>query len=474
MTVATKVAQDRRISRAAGDRWSTWRKRLWPESGAVNPNPALDGLRAVAALLVLLFHAWSIVPNYIQPGQSPSAYPLWYAKTGVNLFFVLSGFLLFLPYAQWLLGIREQPDIRLFYKRRALRVVPAYWASLIIIGILLHPAAPGDLLIHFAFLSNTNWDSVFSINGVYWTMAIEVQFYVTLPLIALGMYALARRIGLLQAIVAALLGLFALSVASTYLTHIGGLDLLTMPVVSSFLVQYAAMPYWLGVFACGIACSLIYTYATKIYPKRAAADLPVAKLWTQRSGNYALLAGVVLLILLSMVPFLRDIWMQQALFGLGYAGILFGVLFGSPSLRWPLANPVMRFVGLISYSFYIWHHAALIVVGPKLHGALAGQYHTIVLFVIGLAITIPIAYLSYQVFERPFIAVRMRAHESTGSAKQTAQPVLRSVPQAISGGVDDVSYQGLLGRLSASVSTGIVNLRQQMTQRVRQIGERSR
>ena len=88
----------------------------------MNAIPALDGLRALAVLLVILFHAWTFVPGYIQPGQNAADYALFYGKTGVQLFFVLSGFLLFLPYAQWIFGLRERPSTLMFYKRRALRV----------------------------------------------------------------------------------------------------------------------------------------------------------------------------------------------------------------------------------------------------------------------------------------------------------------------------------------------------------------
>jgi peptidoglycan/LPS O-acetylase OafA/YrhL len=54
---------------------------------------------------------------------------------------------------------------------------------------------------------------------------------------------------------------------------------------------------------------------------------------------------------------------------------------------------LVRFVGLISYSFYIWHHGAVLVVS-KLLGKFAGQYHIVLFFVAGLIITVPIAYVS--------------------------------------------------------------------------------
>ncbi len=60
-------------------------------------------------------------------------YPINYGRTGVHLFFVLSGFLLFLPYARWLFGMGQRPSAQLFYKRRVLRIGPAYWACLAIL-----------------------------------------------------------------------------------------------------------------------------------------------------------------------------------------------------------------------------------------------------------------------------------------------------------------------------------------------------
>jgi len=178
--------------RAVRGRRLAWAK-LWPESGAVNPIPALDGLRALAVLLVILFHASTFAEG--NPSGNPAS-AIFYGKTGVQLFYVLSGFLLSLPYAQWFFGLRKRPSTLLFYKRRALRVGPAYWVSLLILGLATAPtiASVRDVALHAVFLSNTTWLSTFSINGVYWTMAIEVQFYALLPLIWLAIYGLARLV----------------------------------------------------------------------------------------------------------------------------------------------------------------------------------------------------------------------------------------------------------------------------------------
>ncbi len=64
--------------------------------------------------------------------------PWNYAQTGVHLFFVLSGFLLFLPYARAMLQDRPLPTARRFYQRRALRILPAYWVCMIALVLSPH------------------------------------------------------------------------------------------------------------------------------------------------------------------------------------------------------------------------------------------------------------------------------------------------------------------------------------------------
>jgi peptidoglycan/LPS O-acetylase OafA/YrhL len=381
---------------------------LWPESGAVNAIPALDGLRAVAVLLVIAFHAWTFVPGHVLAGQNEADYPLFYGKTGVQLFFVLSGFLLFLPYAQWVFGLRGRPETLLFYKRRALRVGPAYWASLAVLALTLPKtlATVKDLALHVGFLSNTTWETTFSINGVYWTMAIEVQFYALLPAIGWLIYRLTRAsrplvAGTLVFLLLASISFFCHALDSTHQFD-------NVPVLSSAVLAYSAMPYWLGVFACGVVCSLIYTYATKVARFRKGQK--------QRLRGWCSLAfflGAALALALAWVPALHRALALDLLFGMAYAGLLLGVVLGGGILRRPFASRPMRFVGLISYSFYIWHRVVLHALEPHLrYGSLRVQ--VIVLFVVGVIASTLVSYCSYQLLERPFINARKKSHEGKG------------------------------------------------------------
>jgi peptidoglycan/LPS O-acetylase OafA/YrhL len=378
----------------------------------MNTIPALDGLRAVAVMLVLMDHVWQSVFGYFHPGQDFTNSPLYYGKAGVQLFFVLSGFLLFLPYAEWLFGQRARPSALLFYKRRALRVGPAYWISLLILTAAapLSLAAFKDLAVHAVFLSNTSWRTVLSIDGVYWTMAIEVQFYVLLPLIGWLIHALAQKMRLRYAAGFVLLLLLLVSLSSHVLGDKG--SIMALPLVTPFLVGYHALSYWLAVFGCGILCSLAFIYLTRIVKLSQQKTR-----WLRRTCTWSFSLGIVLAFALACIPALQHFSGTDLLFGLAAGGFLFGVVLGSDHLRRPFASAPMRFLGLISYSFYIWHNIVVGILAPRLR-ALSFAQQWLALFAIGLVVSTLVAYLSYQVSERPFIQARKKAHESQGIAQQ--------------------------------------------------------
>jgi len=102
---------------------------------------------------------------------------------------------------------------------------------------------------------------------------------------------------------------------------------------------------------------------------------------------------------------------RNSLFGLVYASVLFGILFGAPLLRRPFELRPVRFLGLISYSFYLWHLVVLAALMPSLHH-LANSTDRLALGVVASLLgAVPIAYLSYLLSERPFIGARRRAHD---------------------------------------------------------------
>ena len=109
------------------------------------------------------------------------------------------GFLLFLPYAKVLLSLGPWPDSRLFYFRRAWRILPGYYVSLFLLVMLQQPQylAPShwhDLALFFVLFMDSTPATFQHLNGPYWTLAIEWQFYLLLPLIALTIRRLTGRL----------------------------------------------------------------------------------------------------------------------------------------------------------------------------------------------------------------------------------------------------------------------------------------
>src|SRR5437763_6263892 len=106
--------------------------RLLDDNKQKNSIASLDGVRAIACLTVLTFHISLMardthILKLLEPYHSAVVLA---GGSGVTLFFVLSGFLLFLPYAKALLSSSTWPSAQLFYIRRIFRIVPAYYTSL--------------------------------------------------------------------------------------------------------------------------------------------------------------------------------------------------------------------------------------------------------------------------------------------------------------------------------------------------------
>jgi peptidoglycan/LPS O-acetylase OafA/YrhL len=153
----------------------------------------IEGLRAVAALAVVATHV-ALISGFT--GGNPLGPLTARLNVGVALFFVLSAYLLYGPRVDARLNGGRSPGLRRYATRRALRILPAYWAALIVLGLLL----PGEVLGAFG----SNWWAYFGLLQVYstqtiifglgvaWSLSTEVAFYVVLPVLA---WTAARSLG---------------------------------------------------------------------------------------------------------------------------------------------------------------------------------------------------------------------------------------------------------------------------------------
>ena len=171
-----------------------------PIPGESRHKPELDGIRGLAILLVLLSH--SVVVIDVLPQRLP--HPTWTNAiyyllipgwSGVDLFFVLSGFLI----TGILLRTRQKPTyFSSFYARRAVRIFPIYYAVLFATIAVAHfvpavwhllPQAGKSRLSYFVYLQNIpffwpSWLGMVGLWGAFWSLAVEEQFYLVWPSIA--------------------------------------------------------------------------------------------------------------------------------------------------------------------------------------------------------------------------------------------------------------------------------------------------
>lgn len=199
MTTATELLEPDRAADEGRRRGFEGRLGPSPEEPAATTSrlrhiPALDGLRGVAVVVVLLFHAGHLRGGYL----------------GVDHFFVLSGYLITsLLVLEW--HQQGHVSLRRFWGRRARRLLPALLAMLAAVGVAAHwevlPAARGQLRTSgFSTLAYVaNWSAIRSAGGYWnaalqpswlehtWSLAIEEQFYLVWPLVAVGMFMLVTR-----------------------------------------------------------------------------------------------------------------------------------------------------------------------------------------------------------------------------------------------------------------------------------------
>jgi len=157
--------------------------------------PELDGLRFVAILFVFLYHVSGDVIRHalpLDPTPSSVAYVLLgRLNIGVPLFFAISGMILGLPFARYWLHTGPRVSLKRYFLRRVTRLEPPYLIAMILFFVLKyvgHRGTIGEMLPHLAaslvYLHGFIYREFSTINGVAWSLEVEVQFYILAPLLA--------------------------------------------------------------------------------------------------------------------------------------------------------------------------------------------------------------------------------------------------------------------------------------------------
>lgn len=426
---------------------------------------ALDGVRAIAALLVVSLHISEIAGVPWDVNQNPIATAFaFFGRTGVVLFFVLSGFLLFLPYARALLFQEAWPSARAFYLRRIFRIWPGYYLTLIAMILLfshayLQPGRWPDLALFLTFFMDSSLRTWQQIDGPFWTLATEWQFYMLLPLIALGFSLLVKRLApspskrlsmvLLCCAGVIAWGLLTRGLGLVYQRHPQINLLLPHAVLNVILFfTFGIQGKYLEVFALGMGVSALYTYA------RHPASGKALQATLQRLSNLAWIAGLLVLICIALwqvaaetdrnampnftaLDFLHPLrsfyaWLGEPLAGVGFALCVLAILFGSHALKGLFEVPLLRWIGMLSYGLYMWHLNLLLAfnswIAPHLTGPGAILSKDLILWGFVCVMIIPFCAFFYKTIEAPGIRLGARLPRSMRSQQRTLPQSAQQFP----------------------------------------------
>ncbi len=383
--------------------------------------PELESLRGLAIALVFVFHADAalLFPFGTRTGSVvplPLAF-VWAGHSGVTLFFVLSAFLLSLPFLDEAYGGRAV-SWRQFYARRALRILPLYWAA-VIVGTILTSRVPADLwrgLPYLAFLqSRPNLPTPMPpFSDVWWSLATEMQFYAVLPLLALGF---GRSLG----VTLALLAVYAVVYAALALG-------LAVPHLEPWFRAQSIIGRG-PLFLSGILAAWLYRRHGEALRARLAATRWLA------AGGADVLLGAVLVALafllrwsttwgfMALEPTRWHVWHVPE--GALWTAVLLILLLAPLRAKLPFSNPILARLGVLSYSIYLLHRPAfqygLDLTRRLLPHLPAGwSLATTGCFVIATVLCVGLATVTYRWIERPFLIRKARLDGAARAAPARA------------------------------------------------------
>jgi peptidoglycan/LPS O-acetylase OafA/YrhL len=349
-------------------------------------SPGLDGLRGLAILMVLLTHYGASLNRASLPQHIVRSI-FDFGWTGVDLFFVLSGFLI----TGILLQSKEAENyFSAFYARRVLRIFPLYYFSLLVLFLLVmpnlsdgHPPAFWRKIAYFVYIQN--WLAPQQWMGQYWTLAVEEQFYLVWPLVV---FCFPRE------------RVLRIAVGASILAVILRFSMLALQVNPEVILENS------------------FTRMDTLLIGATCACLRHEDRWARRLCDYAkwlCFSPAVVMPVLYLVD--RNLYrkapiisgMGYTLIALSYGALLLALVStaGEPSMLQRLfGSSILRTLGKYSYAAYIWHILVRVLVDHFQHDVLHGSLVWFMRIPLLIGLTLLVSMLSYALIERPFLSLK--------------------------------------------------------------------
>ena len=364
--------------------------------------PELESLRGIAISQVFAMHSSGWILGGLAGSSSLLVALVMSDRLGVDLFFVLSAFLLSLPFLEDAAGGPRVP-VRRYFERRVLRILPAYYVA-VVVGTVLTARQLRDLLRGLPYLVFLNPLAVplRPYSDVWWSLTTEAQFYVVLPLLGiLGRSTAGRRLGIA----------FVLVWAACYVAFLRGVlgprSFASLSILEGSL--FGRAPFFLA----GVAAAAVY----RAHGATLIARLEAARFMRAGGGDLLLL-----LLLLGIAAFAR--WELAIGHGARWepryqdrdlvtavliAAVLLLLVLAPLRAKRLLVNPLLGGLGVISYSVYLIHLPLMVFLTS--YGPLARMVASVpdvrlqmaLRFVIVAAACVAVSTLTYRVIERPFL-----------------------------------------------------------------------
>lgn len=352
---------------------------------------AIDGLRGIAIALVVAYHAW-LVYGFNAGVVSQGGF------LGVELFFSLSGFCMFYPYARSRFAGSVPPSWGSYAYRRAIKILPSYLLALTVFAIayarrdgveqtayayaahllFIHPLLPNDFQ---------------AISGPLWTIGVEVQFYLIFPALC-GLFV---RRPLYGALLVA--GLSCGYRGFVLLTH----------AAPGFYASNQVFAF-LDLFAAGMLAAYVVAW---VQSRPHNVKLPAL---ATCGAVAAMVCGIIGMIAFTHSTAMNDdgdFFLWQMRWRLAVAVLLFAIVTATtlslPAIRRVIANPVTGFLAIISYNLYLWHLEILSL-----------AQHISLSLPVALVCALAVAALVTYAVERPLLTARSRRPPARQQSVQAA------------------------------------------------------